>query len=188
MSDSIKDRLATDFQKVKATSGTRLTRISKVFKTAASQAIDEFKEGSGEIGLIAKDTVSTISGNLNQNTKETTSENGSSTDFKTLATRILKGLFAEAKVQAIKLDAKLTERYSDRYLTVKQLAKQRLENFSVWYQNAKVNAEATGSDPLQKKQLELENQIGEAGTSVAKKEQQIKQHLKGLFQTATAKF
>ncbi|MGV0027527.1 hypothetical protein [Phormidesmis priestleyi] len=187
MSDSIKDRLATDLQKAKTTGGTRLTRISEVFKNAASQAINEFKEGSGEIGLIAKDTVSTISGNLNQNAEEATSENASPTDFKTLSTRIFNLLSAEIKVQFVKLDAKLTERYSDRYLTAKQSAQQRLENFSVWYQNAKVNAEATGSDPLQKKQLELENQIGEAGTSVAQKEQQIKQHLKSLLQTAIAK-
>jgi hypothetical protein len=187
MSDSIKDRLATDFEKVKTTSGTRLTRIGEVFKNAVSQAVNEFKEGSGEIGLITKDTVSTISRDLNQNTEETTSENASSADFKTLATRIFKVLSAELNVQIVKLDAKLTERYSDRYLTAKQSAKQRLERFSVWYQNAKENAEATGSDPLQTKQLELENQIGEAGISVAKKEQQIKQHLKGLFQTATTK-
>jgi hypothetical protein len=187
MSDSMKDRLSNDFEKVKAAGGTRLTRISEVFKTAASQAVNEFKEGSGEIGMIAKDTVSTISGSLNQDTEETNSENGSSTNFKTLAAKIFEALSAKFKVQLAKLDAKLTERYSDRYLTNKQSVKQRLENFSVWYQNAKVNAEATGSDPLQKKQLELENQIGEVGTSVAKKEQQIRQHLKGLLQTAAAK-
>ncbi|KAM3095255.1 hypothetical protein ACKFKF_25385 [Phormidesmis sp. 146-12] len=187
MSDSIKDRLADDFEKVKTAGGTRLTRISEVFKNAASQAINEFKEGSGEIGLIAKDTVSTISGNLNQSTEEATVENSSSTDFKTLAIRIFNALSAEFRNQLSKWDVKLTERYSDRYLTAKQSLQQRLENFSIWYEKAKVNAEATGSDPLQTKQLELETRIGEAGTSVAQKEQQIRQHLKGLLQTAMTK-
>jgi len=187
MSDSIKDRLSNDFEKVKTAGGTRLTRISEVFKNAVSQAISEIKEGSGEIGLIAKDTVSTISGNLSQNTEEATAENASSTDFKTLAARVFNTLSSEFKSQLSKLDLRLTERYSDRYLTAKQSIQQRLENFSVWYEKAKVNAEATGSDPLQTKQLELENRIGEAGTSVAQKEQQIRQHLKGLLQTAAAK-
>lgn len=183
MSDSIKDRLTTDLQKAKVESGTRLTRIGKAFQSAASQAMTEFKEGSSEIQEIAKGTISSISETVSKKTEESESRKTDSTSFRTLGTTVFNLLSAQLRIQMASVDAKLTERYSDRYLALKHRAK----NFVAWYNDAKSTADSTGSSPLQQKQVELEHQVGEAGVSVARKEQQIRQQLKGFLQTAAAK-
>ncbi len=184
MSDSIKDRITTDFEKVKAQGGTRATRIGEIVRDAASQAITELKAGSGEIGTIAKDTFSSISNNLNEPGQESTEEPTSSGSRTVNLFTILKNrLVVELKSRLITLDATLTSRYGDRY----QAVKQRVEKLADQYNNAIANAEAQGSDPLQQKQTEFETKVGEAGTSVARKELQIRQQLKDLLQTAAAK-
>jgi hypothetical protein len=202
MSNAIKDRLATNLQKVKTASGTRLTRIGETFRDAATQAIAEFKEGSGEVRVIAKDTLSTIVKNLNEKDQpktqvndraaeeinsETDSQESSTASTKTLIATLFNTLKNQASVQfqsqMIKLDAKLLERYGDRYNTFKQ----RVGRFVTSYNAAKTKAETTGTDPLQQKQVELEDKVGQAGASVARTEQQIRQQLKDLLQTAAAK-
>ncbi|NJR50145.1 MAG: hypothetical protein HC780_11810 [Leptolyngbyaceae cyanobacterium CSU_1_3] len=202
MSNAIKDHLATNLQKVRAAGGTRLTRIGGTFRDAAAQAIAEFKEGSGEVRVIAKDTLSTIVENLNETNQtkpqandyeaqeinsEANSQGASATNTKTLIVTLFNTLKNRASVQfqsqMIKLDAKLLERYGDRYTTLKQ----RVGTFVTSYNAAKANAEATGTDPLQQKQVELEDKVGQAGASVARTEQQIRQQLKDLLQTAAAK-
>ena len=100
-----------------------------------------------------------------------------------LFTTLKNRLVVELKSRLITLDATLTTRYGDRY----QAVKQRVEKLADQYNNAIANAEAQGSDPLQQKQTEFETKVGEAGTSVARKELQIRQQLKDLLQTAAAK-
>ncbi len=186
MADSIKDRITTDLQKVKTQSGTRAVRIGEIVREAASQAVSELKAGSSEVGTIAKDSFSTIAGTLNekeQEASEETTSNSSKTGFKDLFTSLKNRLSADLKSRWLVLDATLNTRYGDRYSAVKQ----RVEKLVAQYNTAIANAETQGSDPLQQKQAKLESRIGEAGTSVARKELQIRQQLKELVQTATAK-
>lgn len=186
MADSIKDRITTDFQKVKTQGGTRVVRIGEIVREAASQAVTELKAGSSEVGTIAKDSFSTIASTLNEessNSSEETTSSSSKTAIKNLFTTLKNRLSVELKSRWLTLDATLTTRYGDRYSAVKQ----RVEKLADQYNNAIANAEAQGSDPLHQKQTEFENKVGEAGTSVARKEQQIRQQLKDLLQTAAAK-
>ncbi len=186
MTDSIKDRITTDFQKVKTQGGTRVVRIGEIVREAASQAVTELKAGSSEVSTIAKDSFSTIADTFNENGQESseeTSSNSSQTVIKNLFATLKNRLSVELKSRWITLDATLTARYGDRYHAVKQ----RVEKLADRYNNAIANAETQGSDPLQQKQTEFENKVGEAGTSVARKEQQIRQQLKDLLQTAAAK-
>lgn len=185
MADSIKDRITTDFQKVKTQGGTRAVRIGEIVREAASQAVTELKAGSSEVGTIAKDSFSTIADTFNEkssNSSEETTSNSSQTAIKDLFTTLKNRLSVELKSRWLTLDATLTTRYGDRYHAVKQ----RVEKLADRYNTAIANAEE-GSDPLQQKQTEFENKVGEAGTSVARKEQQIRQQLKDLLQTAAAK-
>jgi hypothetical protein len=92
--------------------------------------------------------------------------------------------FTEVKARVTNLDAKLTERYGDRYAS----AKQRLENFKLWYSNTLVQAETIGPGLLQQKQANFEDEVvANAGVSVARREQQIKQQVKQFLQTAVTK-
>ncbi len=73
MPDSIKDKIKADLQKVKEEGTLRSGRIKKIFSAAISQSISEFKEGSGELGYIIRDTFATLLENVKekgQNTKE----------------------------------------------------------------------------------------------------------------------
>jgi hypothetical protein len=94
---------------------------------------------------------------------------------------VLRRQHAKLKAQLAILDANLAARYGERYDEVKQ----HLDNAKVWYDHAKENVEASGTDPVQKKQAEFETKLGEAGTALAQKERQVKQRLKELWQTAT---
>ena len=186
MTDSIKDRITTNFQKVKAQGGTRAVRIGEIVREAASQAVTELKAGSSEVGTIAKDSFSTIADILNQespNSSEETTSHSSQTVIKNLFTTLKNRLSVELKSRWITLDATLTTRYGDRY----HAAKQRVEKLADRYTTAIAKAEAQGSDPLQQRQTEFENKVGEAGTSAARKEQQIRQQLKDLLKTVAAK-
>ena len=186
MTDSIKDRITANFQKVKTQGGTRAVRIGEIVREAASQAVTELKAGSSEVSTIAKDSFSTIAGTLNEessNSSEETTSSSSQGVIKNLFTTLKNRLSVELKSRWMTLDATLTNRYGDRYHAVKQ----RVETLADRYNTAISNAEAQGSDPLQQKQTEFENKVGEAGTSVARKEQQIRQQLKDLLQTAAAK-
>jgi hypothetical protein len=94
---------------------------------------------------------------------------------------LLQQQYTKVKVQLVDLDDKLRTRYGDRYDEVKQ----QLENAQVWYESKKAEVEAGGTDPVQQKQVEIESNAGKAGSAVARKEQEIKQQLKELWQTMT---
>lgn len=181
MTDSFKDRLKTDLQNAKAAGGTRTARIRDIFQSAVSQSWVELKEGTGEIRSIAGQSFVAIAQDLNAAEPSESSETPSvSTVLRTFKTRFVN----QVKSQLVNLDAKLTVRYGDRY----QAFKQRLQNFGHWYNNVRANAEAAGTDPLRQKQIEVETKIGEAGISVARKEQQIRQQLKERVSAAVTKF
>lgn len=203
MSQSIKERITANLQKAKSEQKVRLERIQGIVREAFSQTMAEVKEGSGELRAISKESLSTILEPMNERGEESneTANKPSSRNYKTLIIALfqtiknqllvnfrsentnLQNQYAKLKNQAVNLDANLTERYGDRYVAVKQ----RLEKGATWYNAATAQAAATGTTVLEQKQAEVENKLSAAGATVAQKEQQVKQQLKALLQTVTAK-
>jgi len=66
MSNSVKERITTDLQKVKEQGSVRAERIREIVQTAVSEATIEFKEGSGEIRQLVKDAVAAVIENLKE--------------------------------------------------------------------------------------------------------------------------
>jgi hypothetical protein len=60
MSEPIKQKINANLEKVKGTGKLRIENIREIVRDAVSQAIAELKEGSGEIGLIIKEAISTM--------------------------------------------------------------------------------------------------------------------------------
>ena len=60
MSEPIKQKINANLEKVKGTGKLRIENIREIVRDAVSQAISELKEGSGEIGLIIKEAISTM--------------------------------------------------------------------------------------------------------------------------------
>ncbi len=92
--------------------------------------------------------------------------------------------YAQLKSQLAVLQANLAARYGERYEDVKQ----HLDEAKVWYEQAQIRAEASGTDPVQHKQTEINQKMGEAGTAVAQKERQVRQILKELWRTMSESF
>lgn len=166
MSDSLKDRLKTDLQSIKAKGATRTTRIRDIIQTAATQSIAELKEGFGEVRSTANQTFSTAAESFNA-TQSTTEPSPSTVDG--IRIRVVQ----QVRERLVNLDAKLTTQYGDRYAPLKQ----RLEQFRAWYATTKAKAEANGVDPVQQKQSAIASKVAEQGAVVARTEQQIKQRL-----------
>lgn len=91
---------------------------------------------------------------------------------------VLQEQYFNLKSQMVGIDEKLTSRYGDRYQEIKQ----QWEKVKIWYDQKKVESETSGVIPLQQKQVEMEETIGGFGSVVARKEEQIKQNLKGIWQ------
>jgi hypothetical protein len=180
MSDSLKDRLKTDLQTIKAEGGTRTSRIREIIQSAATQSMTELKEGIGEIRTTASQSISTVAQTLND---AETSESSESPSFSTVLKGIGTRLVNQLRSQLVNLDVKLTTQYGNRYETVKQ----RLGLFQAWYDQTKEKAEASGTDPVQQKQAEIELKIANQGTLVARKEQQIRQQVKEYLNTVVSK-
>ncbi|MBW4658302.1 MAG: hypothetical protein KME15_06485 [Drouetiella hepatica Uher 2000/2452] len=162
MTNSLKDRLITDFEKAKATGKPRVIRVLEAFRNAASQAIVEVKEGSGEVSNIAKDTLSAISEDLN-------SAHGKAAD-------------APEADSSIRLKALLAN--------VVKVVKQGFSKAVGWYNTSKAQAETTDAaspEVWEHEKAKVETKVGEAGTALAKKEQQVRQQLKEMLHTAAAK-
>lgn len=268
MTNPINEQIAADLQKAKATGGTRVERIRKIFQDAFSQTAVELREGTDELRSIAKGSTSVVIDSLKtkqQSEKspvvtpvevkieddqpsddqpveviidvvpqaqvaqpeiaptqvpqaqieiepQTAAEQqivsietnesakSSATDDLVASIRaLIRRLFlsfkqsesyttlqqqlAKLKQQLQTVDAKLTDRYGDRYGTVKQEVEQNVEKAKVWYENAKVDASENGSHWVEQKQAEMEIKLGEAGATIAHKEQEIKQILKERWQT-----
>ncbi|MBF2000177.1 MAG: hypothetical protein IGS38_05615 [Synechococcales cyanobacterium M58_A2018_015] len=81
----------------------------------------------------------------------------------------------------VQIDSTLSERYGDRYAAVKQ----EVSHAKDWYNAKRAEITARGIDPVQQKQAEYDVKAGEAGATIARKEQEIKRLLKELWQTIT---
>jgi hypothetical protein len=193
MTNDIKTQLQTDFQNAKAQGSTRVARIRDILRSAASQTIDEVKQGSGEIREIATGRFSTVIDTLDDRTTNPSSETHS-TDQRPLKP-LLARLFAAVKTrivtqfkyQTVKLDDDLGERYGDRYQAGKQRLDQVTDQMAERYHQAIAEAKAQGSTPFAQTQAGIRDQAGAFGTAAARTEQQIKQRLKSLWQTTTSK-
>ena len=96
---------------------------------------------------------------------------------------MLRQQYARLKHQLETLEEKLEAKYGDRY----DEAKRHLENAKTWYDETKVEAKAQGTDPLQKKQVEIEAKMAEAGAAIARKEKEVKQLLREFLHSVNSK-
>lgn len=63
---NIKEQIQADIQQAKQTGQLRTERIREIVKSAVSQVVSEFKEGSGDLRTIVKDAISTVVENLQE--------------------------------------------------------------------------------------------------------------------------
>ena len=244
MPNLVKEKITTNLDKAKSQGKIRAEHIREIVKDAVVQTVAELKEGSGEIGLIVKEAISTVMADLNGSGKEkseniTASIEGAiagsthqrqqaiaerrerllaiqtqldqqqeeldressaimmdikavelpdinpeeiSLAVNTYQERQELGVFKEQyvnlKSQLAGLDEKLLSRYGDRYEEIKQ----QWEKVKTWYDQKKVESETSGVIPLQQKQAEIEKTLGGLGSVVARKEEEIKQNLKEIWQ------
>lgn len=89
---------------------------------------------------------------------------------------ILQKHYARLKAQTAVLQANLASRYGEQYGEVGQY----LEDAKVWYNKAKEDPEVF-TEPTKRKRAEFEEKLGTAGGAVARKEKQVKQLLKELW-------
>lgn len=244
MPNLVKEKITTNLDKAKSQGKIRAEHIREIVKDAVVQTVAELKEGSGEIGLIVKEAISTVMADLRGSGKEkseniTASIEGAiagsthqrqqaiaerrerllaiqtqldqqqeeldressaimmdikavelpdinpeeiSLAVNTYQERQELGVFQEQyvnlKSQLAGLDEKLLSRYGDRYEEIKQ----QWEKVKTWYDQKKVESETSGVIPLQQKQAEIEKTLGGLGSVVARKEEEIKQNLKEIWQ------
>jgi hypothetical protein len=72
MTNTVQDKVKTDWQQVQSEGGQRLSRIGKIFKAASSEAFDELKTGTDEIQIISRKSLAEMIAQL----KETEAEEG----------------------------------------------------------------------------------------------------------------
>ncbi|MEH1927408.1 histidine kinase [Nostoc sp.] len=96
---------------------------------------------------------------------------------------LLKKRYAQLQAQIALVRANLAARHGGRSLEVQDY----LDEAKHWYDKARPQAESLATQ-VGEKRSQLEEQLGEAGTSVARKERQIKQTLRQLLLTAADLF
>jgi predicted Zn-dependent protease with MMP-like domain len=89
---------------------------------------------------------------------------------------LLKKRYAQLQAQLAIVRANLAARYGGRSEEVQSY----LDEAKTWYDQARPQAEAVATQVAQKRS-QLEDKLGEAGTSIARKERQIKQILRELL-------
>lgn len=217
MSNSIKDHIATELQKAKATTGTRATRIQAIIKDAAAQVLTEVKAGSGEVGTIAKTSLEGVADSLDQQPKlPAAAQEGFETavpvepSLKDLLFRVLNAVklrvfnrtkqtstsFGTQYLEFLKSEAadlkqqvgNLDAGLEKRYGDRYSVWKQRAGRAKAWYQETAARQVETGTvTVLEQTQAGAEQRVGEFGTSVARRELKLRQQLKDLLQTAASK-
>ena len=96
---------------------------------------------------------------------------------------LLQKRYAQLKSQLAIIQANLANRYGESSVNVSHY----LEEAKAWYEKARETPEVfTGK--IEEKQQKFERKLGEAGSSIAKKERKIKQLLKELWQSISEIF
>lgn len=93
--------------------------------------------------------------------------------------------YAKLRSQLAVLDERLAERYGDRYDQVKHQLEGYWEDAKVWYEKNRTEVEAGNVDPVEKTQVGLGEKFAQAGSFVAKKEQEIKTKIKDALHSET---
>ncbi|HYX15246.1 MAG TPA: histidine kinase [Nostoc sp.] len=96
---------------------------------------------------------------------------------------LLKKRYAQLQAQLAIVRANLAARYGGRNMEVQDY----LDEAKHWYDKARPQAESMAVQ-VEEKRSQLEDKLGEAGTSLARKERQIKQTLRELLLTAADLF
>ncbi|PSF37998.1 histidine kinase [Aphanothece hegewaldii CCALA 016] len=96
---------------------------------------------------------------------------------------ILQKSYAQLKSQLAVLQANLAEKYGDQGGDVKKY----LEEAKIWYEKTKENPDQFNSQ-IQQKQKEFEDKLSKAGSTVARKEQEIKHILQDLWKSISEIF
>lgn len=94
---------------------------------------------------------------------------------------LLQKRYAQLQAQLAILKANLTARYGERYEDVKKY----LDDARHWYADAQKRAaeqENLDDTTVQRKQAEFEQKMGEAGSALARKEKQVRQILRELWE------
>jgi hypothetical protein len=92
---------------------------------------------------------------------------------------LLQAQSARLKARLSEVDRQLELRYGDRYGQIKQ----QLGGTKSWYRRTRAEAESTGSIPLDRQQQATGDRFARAGSAAARKEGEIKQQLKELWQS-----
>ncbi|MBD0387761.1 MAG: histidine kinase [Nostoc sp. C3-bin3] len=96
---------------------------------------------------------------------------------------LLKKRYAQLQAQLAIVRANMAARYGGRNMEVQDY----LDEAKHWYDKARPQAESMAVQ-VEQKRSQLEDKLGEAGTSLARKEHQIKQTLRELLLTAADLF
>ena len=96
---------------------------------------------------------------------------------------LLKKRYAQLQAQLAIVRANLAARYGGRNMEVQDY----LDEAKHWYDKARPQAQSMAVQ-VEEKRSQLEDQLGQAGTSLARKERQIKQTLRDLLLTAADLF
>ncbi|MDX2229805.1 MAG: hypothetical protein NW220_09220 [Leptolyngbyaceae cyanobacterium bins.349] len=128
---------------------------------------------------------------------ETEANQSSSSDVKTVLERIVETVrdskqfavvqeqYTKLRSQLAVLDERLAEKYGDRYDQVKHQLEKYWDTAKIWYEKNRTEVEAGKSDPIEKTQVGLGEKFAQAGSFVAKKEQEIKAKIKDALHTET---
>lgn len=91
---------------------------------------------------------------------------------------VVQDQYAKLRDQLAVLDERLAEKYGDRYDQVKHQLEKYRDTAKVWYEKNRTEVEAGKVDPVEKTQVGLGEKFAQAGSFVAKKEQEIKSKIK----------
>ena len=198
MSDARKERIIADLQQAKQTGELKTEKIREIIKNAIAEAVTEVKSGRSEIAELVRDAIAAVTETVKESGEEVKEEvtasiqgvidgvsaarrekiNQTQAEITTLEEfAILQKHYARLKAQTAVLQANLANRYGEQYGEVGKY----LEDAKVWYNKAKEDPEVF-TEPAKRKRAEFEEKLGSTGAAVARKEKQIKQMLKELWQ------
>lgn len=66
MTNTVQDKVKTDWQQVQSEGGQRLSRIRAILKAATSEAVEEFKAGSNEIQALSRQSLADMISQLKE--------------------------------------------------------------------------------------------------------------------------
>ena len=169
---SVKNRIVTEFEKVRSKERERAERVQGIVKEAFSQAAIEVKEGTDEIRAIAQDTFTVTVEELKQKGTSLKENFTGSFDGNPGGEKLEEQLTGLGK-QLAAFDTWLTAWLNDRFLVLKQ---RMTEKAKAWYGSLDEG-----------KQAELEDRFARLKTTLMEKQHQIRQRLREMLQSTASK-